>query len=313
MKLLANALIAGSVFVAATLVGCGNNSDSSDAEGETATPTVEVASMSIGPIVETVDVTASSVYQVQSVIKAPVTGFVTQVLVASGSKVSTGELLFTVQTKESKVLGNVLDSVNKGMQLSGIWKIKADASGFVAEVSHQKGDYVPEGEPLLTVVQQNSLAFVLNLPFEWSRLVRSGMPIALALSDGSVVQGRALNPLPLANQGAQTIPWLLAVEGSRFIPNGIQAVAKIPNYKASQVQLLPKAAVLANETQTNFWVMRLIDSTTAVKMVVHVGHQSEDAVEILQPKLNPNDKFLISGNYGVSDTLKVNVSSGKNE
>ena len=69
-----------------------------------------------------------------------------------------------------------------GLKLSGIWSVKADANGFVSEVSHQVGDYVPEGESLATIVQQHSLAFVLNLPFEWRSLVHVGLPVELTMA-----------------------------------------------------------------------------------------------------------------------------------
>jgi hypothetical protein len=59
--------------------------------------------------------------------------------------------------------------------------------------------------------------------------------------------------------------------------------------------------------QSNFWVMKLIDSTTAVKVPVQKGIESGNRVEILSPKFSPSDMILTSGNYGLPDTAKVIV------
>jgi len=70
---------------------------------------------------------------------------------------------------------------------------------------------------------------------------------------------------------------------------------------------LPKSALLANETQTEFWIMKLINPTTAVKVSVIKGIESGDKVEILSPKFSVNDKIVITGNYGLPDTAKVKI------
>ncbi len=313
MKFISNFTLVGTLLFTVLLASCSGNNEDNSANNKSPRPEVEVTSMRVGPIVDRIEVSATSTFQAQNVVKSPITGFIVSISVSPGETVGSGTLLMKLQTKESRALGNTLDSVAGELRLSGIWSVKADANGFVSEVSHQVGDYVPEGEPLATIVQQHSLAFVLNLPFEWRSLVNVGMPVELTLSDGTKIQGKAENPLPQANQGAQTIPWLVTVRTTKFIPAGIQALATIPSYVSRQAQLLPKSAVLTNETQTRYWVMHLVDSITAVKMDVHLGHQSGDSVEILQPKFKANDKFLVTGNYGVPDTLLVKVISNQHE
>ncbi|HAL81083.1 MAG TPA: RND transporter, partial [Mucilaginibacter sp.] len=70
---------------------------------------------------------------------------------------------------------------------------------------------------------------------------------------------------------------------------------------------LPKSAILANETQTAFWVMKLLNDTTAIKVPVKEGIQSGDRVEILSPKFSSQDKIVVTGNYGLTDTAKVKI------
>jgi hypothetical protein len=63
--------------------------------------------------------------------------------------------------------------------------------------------------------------------------------------------------------------------------------------------------VLGNETQTEFWVMKIINDTTAVKVPVVKGIESIDEVEITDPLFLPSDKILLTGNYGLTDTATV--------
>ena len=70
---------------------------------------------------------------------------------------------------------------------------------------------------------------------------------------------------------------------------------------------LPKSAVLCDETETDFWIMKMINSNTAIKIPIQKGIQTEDMVEILSPILTSKDKILLSGNYGSGDTIRVKV------
>ena len=57
---------------------------------------------------------------------------------------------------------------------------------------------------------------------------------------------------------------------------------------------LPKAAVLSDETETDFWIMKMINSNTAVKIPIKKGIETEDKVEILSPILTAEDKILLT-------------------
>jgi uncharacterized NAD(P)/FAD-binding protein YdhS len=74
---------------------------------------------------------------------------------------------------------------------------------------------------------------------------------------------------------------------------------------------LPKAAVLSDETQSEFWVMKMISDSTAVKVPVKKGIETGDRIEILSPTFNPADKIIITGNYGLPDTAKVKIETTK--
>jgi hypothetical protein len=89
----------------------------------------------------------------------------------------------------------------------------------------------------------------------------------------------------------------------------IGKVRIVKNQKTS-VTSLPKAAVLTDESQENYWVMKMIDSVTAVKVTIIKGMESGDKVEIIKPIFTASDKIVLKGNYGLPDTAKVRIEKG---
>ena len=71
--------------------------------------------------------------------------------------------------------------------------------------------------------------------------------------------------------------------------------------------VLPKGAVLGDETQTSFWVMKLVNDSTAVKVCVRKGYEDNNEVEILEPVFRVSDRIVLTGNYGMADTSGVSI------
>jgi multidrug efflux pump subunit AcrA (membrane-fusion protein) len=91
------------------------------------------------------------------------------------------------------------------------------------------------------------------------------------------------------------------------IPENLLATVSIIKSRKENTIVLPKEAILSNETQTDYWIMKLINDTTAIKTPVQTGIQDKHKVEILSPDLTPTDKILITGNYGLPDTAIVQI------
>ena len=81
--------------------------------------------------------------------------------------------------------------------------------------------------------------------------------------------------------------------------------------KASHVRtcLVPRNAVMTNETQTEYWVMKIVDNKLAVKVSVKKGIENDDMVEILNSGLSASDLVVSEGGYGLNDSTKIAVSS----
>ena len=57
----------------------------------------------------------------------------------------------------------------------------------------------------------------------------------------------------------------------------------------------------------NFWVMKLINDSTAVKIMLKPGIVTDTQFEIIAPQFNKTDRLINSGHYGLADTALVNI------
>jgi hypothetical protein len=113
--------------------------------------------------------------------------------------------------------------------------------------------------------------------------------------------------MPAVDTAAQTQGVVIKIPANKQIPENLIASAQLVRTSKQNAQSLPKSAILSNETQTEFWVMKLINPTTAVKVPVTKGIEIGDRVEILTPKFAKDDKIVVTGNYGLNDTAKVKI------
>jgi hypothetical protein len=113
--------------------------------------------------------------------------------------------------------------------------------------------------------------------------------------------------LPSVDSVSQTQQAFIKVNYKQALPENLIAKVRIVKGSKLNAQSLPKGAVLTDESQSNFWVMKMIDSITAVKVPVIKGMETDGRVEIIRPQFNANDKILLTGNYGLSDTAKVKI------
>jgi multidrug efflux pump subunit AcrA (membrane-fusion protein) len=274
---------------------------------EVRTP-VTVTSIETAELNDYVELNATSAYLQSNIIKSSATGYITAVNVKLGQLVSAGQQAFTLKTKEAQALGNTINKLDPSFHFSGLISIKAAASGYIQALDHQVGDYIQDGEQLAVLADAKSFGFILNLPVELRHDINSGKAVQIDLPDGTHLNGVVSNIMPNVDSVSQTQNVLIKVSPSTSIPQNLIAKVRIIKAKKGGAASLPKAAVLTNDAQTDFWVMKMIDSITAVKVVVIKGMETKDRVEIVSPRFSADDKIVLSGNYGLPDTAKVRIT-----
>jgi len=277
-----------------------------DLPGEVETP-VTVTGISTEPLAEYIELNASSSFLQKNYIKANANGYLQSNFTQPGQYVNRGQVLFTIKTKEAQSIGNAVNQLDSSFRFSGTNAIKAGGKGFITQLNHQAGDYVQDGEQLAVISDLNSFAFLLDLPYELRPYMQNKKTVELMLPDGEKLTGTVSGSLPSVDPASQTQSIFIKVNAGHPIPENLIAKVRITKSLKNNSVSLPKTSVLTDETQSECWIMKMIDSNTAVKVVVTKGIETTERIEILSPPLSAGDKILLTGNYGLADTAKVKI------
>jgi multidrug efflux pump subunit AcrA (membrane-fusion protein) len=291
------------------LSSCGSKSsdDSGDDKAVNAQVSVTVTSVSDSDLVDYTMLNASSAFQQKNYVKSNTNGYITKVNTQIGHFVDKGETVFTVKTKEAMSIGNSVNILDTTFKFSGVNKIKAPMHGYITQLNHQVGDYVQDGEQLAVISDRSSFAFIMQLPYEMRSTVKLNQDVQLTLPDGEKIDGKVTSFMPAVDTASQTQGVVIKINTDKQIPENLVAKARVVRTQIQNAASLPKSAVLSNDTQTEFWVMKLINQTTAVKVPVKTGLEVGDRIQIISPKFSKDDRIVVTGNYGLTDTAKVKI------
>jgi hypothetical protein len=283
--------------------GCKQSGDNSEKSIHSGIP-VTVSPVRTGQMVTYMELSATSVFLFKAVIKAPVTGFIDSIEVNQGDAVEKNQLLFTIKTKEASAIE--ADSLNN-LKFSGIISVKAVTAGLILSIEHPKGDYVAEGDQLCQVAVPGSLVFILDVPFELAGSVRLNTPCEIVLPDSAVIRGIIKSRLSSMTSSSQTERLIVRLTKPESLPENLVGKIRIVKESVKTAVSLPKTSILTDETMQSFWVMKLINDSTAVKVPVTTGISQGEYIRITSPEFKPSELFLTSGNYGLGDTANVKV------
>jgi len=302
----------------AGLAACGSKdpaaeADTAAADEEEATvkprALVTVGTVQADTLTDVLRLSAVSAFPAKDALRATTTGYVLAPSPVVGQQVRAGQTVFTIQTKESKTLHLDKLTGDPRLKFSGIIPIKSARAGILATVDKLAGDYVQDGEQLGLTYDKSRFGFVLDVPVTQLRYVHTGQSCRIFLPDGRVLPGRVAEVLPTADVSIQTQRYTIRLTGPvPDLPENLAVQVELDRTAPHVASTLPRGAVLTDETQTEFWVMRLLNDSTAVKVPVTVGTQEKDRIEIKQPVFSPKDKILLSGNFGLDDTAAVKVT-----
>jgi multidrug efflux pump subunit AcrA (membrane-fusion protein) len=282
---------------------CNNASAPIEDEAPVITP-VSVVPVEYKPVSETVDLPAVTIFISKSIVRCTITGTVESTSVAPGDRVQKDQLLYTIRSRESSALSNSLKG-DSTLSFSGRVKISASGEGIISSVTHQTGDFVQEGDELAVISAPNSLVFILETPFDLVRYIEQNRICKITLPDRKVITGNISGKLAEMDPQAQTVRYMIRPIVQGFLPSNLNAVVSIVKSNRNNAAVLPKEAVLSNETQTEFWIMKLINDSTAVKVPVTKGYENNEEVEITGPEFLKTDRIVLTGGYGLPDTARV--------
>lgn len=249
---------------------------------------------------------ATATFMNKSIVRTTTAGTIDKILIAPGEYISSDQLLFTIRTREAMAMSK---SVEKDTSLSfrGLINITSHKDGVINSIAYQKGDFVQEGDELAVVSEQKSLVFILDVPFELDKFIEKNRNCRIILPDDRQISGMITGKLPEMDMQSQTIRYVVKPASTDRLPGNLIASIPIVKSTSEKAMVLPKPAVLGDETQTKFWVMKLINDSTAVKIEVSKGFENNEEVEITNPVFLQTDRIILTGSYGLPDTARVTI------
>jgi hypothetical protein len=335
---------AGILLLAGICASCGRDageagSSTAAAEAAGGTP-IRISHPVLADFTETIDLNAVTIFLTREAVRATFEGFIEKTFKTLGDEVKAGEPLFLIKTRETaaadepaadglktaRLTGDTstapwpaADSIGSGrvsgsgfsvdgVPFSGSVVIRARTGGVLTALDHGTGDFVGDGEQIAMVSNPASLRLRLNVPFAFSRRIRRAEPCELVLPDGSESRAFFQRALPSVDPESQTQTFILKPDGTVPLPENLNVIARLPLLTAHRAMGVPKSAVMSDETQETFWIMKLVDDSTAVRFDAVKGLENDSLVQIVRPALRPDDRVVSDGAYGLPDTAAVSVT-----
>jgi len=107
----------------------------------------------------------------------------------------------------------------------------------------------------------------------------------------------------------QTQPFEVKLPPSLMLSANINLKVMFKINEIKDGLFIPRTALLSNEEETAFWVMKMVNNKTAVKEPVTIGWQGKNLVQVLSGKLSSTDRIITEGAYGLPDKASVQITN----
>ena len=280
------------------------NDKSAAPKDKTAKAQVSVTKIQLGTLPDYLKLTGKTIYLNKNTIAAPINGYITKVNVREGSRVAKGSVIFEIQSQEAYALQKN-DSLKKNY---GKIKIYAPTSGIISGLNvMQKEVYTDQGSDLCKIIASGNLKVQVDVPFEYRKYAKIGQKCIIELPDSTFANAVFSKILPQMNNQNQTMKVLANLNTGIFVPEDMLVKIKIDIGTKKETQILDRKCLMTDALMTEFWLMKVINDSTAVKVPVKIGNQTHKLVEIVSPEFDTKDRFINEGAYGLSDTALIKI------
>ncbi len=287
-------------------ISCTSESKDSPSPSESGT-IVKITNPVRTNLTEYITLNANTIFLNKQIVRSTFQGFIEKIYKNIGDAVKIGDPIFLIRTKES----SANDSLNVGVGnkiFKGTITIKVQANGILTLLNYNTGDYVSEGEQLAIISNPSSLRINLNVPYQYVSKINHGSICTVLLPNGKTVKANIQKIIPSVDQTSQTQTFILNLDARENLPENLNVNVQIPLNFVKDALTLPKSAVMSNETLEKFWVMKLINNSTAIRVDIQKGIENDSLIQIVKPQFNPNDRIIFDGAYGLPDTAIVVVN-----
>ncbi len=266
---------------------------------------VEVVSPIVQPAEQIASFQAVTRYLQSNDIRTQMTGIITRVNCTIAGNIRTSQALFTIQPQEaaalqkSKFSGQILNAMSD--------TVFAHLNGTIKTLNVQVGDFVQAGDVLATCIRNNSMRIIAYVPAEQTATVDRFKNCSILLPDGTVISGKIAGKLPAAESQDQTQAFIIEPFKPVNLAENINLTVQFTTEQLQEALFVPISAVLGNEEQTSFWVMKLLNDSTCLKVPVEKGLKKDSLIQLIGSGLSVADRVISEGGYGLPDSARVQV------
>lgn len=239
-------------------------------------------------------------------IRSNVTGYVSWMHFKIGDAVKRGQTFVKVRTKEQDVLNEAIKIDSSLAKFSSPLSINCNSSGIISVLNIQENDYVAEGDVLATISQPSSLVIQVNVPYEYEDYITIGTLCDIQLQNDETITAKITGSLPVIDPIAQSQTFLIALP-NQDLPENLNVIVKTIYREAPNSISVPHAALQTNELMTDFWVMKVVNDTLAIKEAVTPLLRTDSLVQIKSDNVNLNDWIVTEGSYQMQDSTLVSI------
>ncbi len=167
-------------------------------------------------------------------------------------------------------------------------------------------DYVAEGDVLATVVQPKSLVIQVNVPYEYEDAIQIGSSCEIMLQNGEVLTAKVTGTLPTIDPVAQSQVFLIALPNAN-LPENLNVQVRTIYKEDATAMTIPKTALQTNELLSEYWVMKVIHDSLALKQKVQPLLKNDALVQVKSEGLKINDLVITEGSYQMQDSTIVSI------
>ena len=289
------------IFLFSLILSCKDNVEETEI---TAPIKVETALVKRQDLKEFLTFNGVTKYQQQENIQASVTGYVSWMPFKLGDKINRGQAFAAIRTKEQDALQEAVKIDSSLAKFSKPLSIHSNVSGVITQLNVVPNDYVSEGDVLAKVSQPNTLAVQVSVPYEYSEKVTVGTPCKIIVRGHAEIDTQVSKVLNITDSIGQAQHYLIRLPDAD-LPENLNVQVRIVSEKAENGLTIPKQALQTNELLTDFWVLKIVDDTLAVKAAVQPLLENDSLVQVRSDRLQVNDRVIIKGGYQMQDSTSV--------
>ena len=191
-------------------------------------------------------------------------------------------------------------------------RIRAPMAGVLSESLFDPGDYVEEGEELVTLYDTSTMEVAFRVSGSRSRAVETGQPVRVTVDahPGRTFPGRVVFVGPSIDPATRTFLVKARMENrSGLLTPGAFATAEVVVNERSGQPSVPEESLVP--VRGGYVVFTVDDNKTAHRQGVQTGLRKPGLVEITQG-LSLGDQVVTRGHMNISDGDSVQIESTRN-